>query len=165
MNLYNISTEYLKLRNELIESMGELTPELETALTINQEDLEKKGLAYGFIIKNIDNDIATIDSEIERLTLLKKSRNNAIDRLKNTLKTAMELFEITKIESPLLKISFLKSKSVEVLDLKLLDAKYKKTSTPEPVTTADKKLIKEAIEAGETVTGAKLNYNNNIQIK
>ena len=160
VSLYQIEQEYLNIAEALIESGGELTEELELQLTINKEQLQNKGVCYGMVIKDIEAENEAIDTEIKRLTELKKSRSKAIDRLKTNLSTAMQVFGIEEIKSPLLKISFRKSESVEV-DVNL-DKKYIKTTVS---TAPDKLAIKEAIKAGIEVEGARLVVNQNIQIK
>jgi hypothetical protein len=162
LSLYEISQEHLKLVEALIESDGELSPELEASLTVNKQDLETKGVNYGLIIKQVQGECEIIDKEIERLTALKKARINSIDRLKNNLSSAMELFQVEKIESPVLKISFRKSESVEIQNESQIEAKFINTKT---VTTIDKTAIKEAIKKGEPVAGAILKQNKNIQFK
>lgn len=162
LSLYEIELSQLQLVEQLIENGGDLTPELEEALTLNKENLETKGTNYGLIIKQIESECDIIDAQIERLNKLKKSRNNSIERLKNNISTAMQIFDIEEIKTPILKINFRKSESVEVDDLKLLDRKFITTKVTE---SADKTAIKEAIKAGETVMGATLKQNKNIQIK
>jgi len=162
IKLYQIEQEYMLLADEIINNEGELTPELEQRLTINQDQLEAKGKGYGYIIRDIEAEIDAIDIEIKRLTAMKKSRNNAVDRLKTTLSDAMQLYSITELKTPTLKINFRKSESVEVADLNLLESEYKKVVTTE---SADKTAIKEAIKNGIQVTGAVLKQNLNLQIK
>lgn len=161
-SIFQISQEYLDISETLIQSGGEVTPELEQALMLNKEELEVKGAGYGFIIKHIESECDIIDAEIERLSKLKKYRQNAIDRLKQTLSGAMKLHEITEIKTPLLKINFRKSESIEIDDMKLLDRKF---INVKHVETADKAAIKDAIKAGEAVLGATLHNNLNLQIK
>ena len=161
-NIFKISGEYLNLVRILTENEGELTPEIENALAINKAELEEKGLNYGFVIKSLESDIDVIDLEVKRLQALKKVRQTAIDRLKSTLKDAMELYEISEIKSPIIKINFRKSESTEILDESLIDKEYmveKITRTP------DKTKIKDAIKSGLTVNGAIVQTNYNIQIK
>ena len=50
-SLFQIEQEYQLLTDQLIESEGELTPELEQALDIAQTELQTKGVAYSYIIK------------------------------------------------------------------------------------------------------------------
>lgn len=162
-SIYQIENEYRLLAENLIESGGELTSDIEAQLQISKSDLQNKSVSYSFVIKQLENDISQIDSEIKRLSDLKKSRSKTVERLEETLKNAMVLFDVQKIESPLVTISLRNSESVEVLHLALLSNEYKKCS--DPVWSADKKAIKEAIKEGKTVEGAILVKNKSIQIK
>lgn len=163
LSLYKIEEEYLSIIESVLENGGELTPETETALRLNQANLETKGTNYGLVVKQLEGECDIIDSEIARLSGLKKTRVKLIDKLKENVSMAMQIYGIEEIKSPILKINFRKSESVEVEDLKLLDRKFIKVS--EPVESADKTKIKEAIKAGETVMGAIIKINQNIQIK
>ena len=162
LSLYTIEQNYLTLVENLIDNGGELTPELETELAITKQDLQNKGVCYGFIVKELEGNIDLIDLEIKRLNALKKPLVNSIDRLKNNLSNAMQMFEVTELKTPLLKINFRKSESVEVTDIDLLDADFVKTTITK---AADKIAIKEAIKQGENVQGAVLVTNQNLQIK
>lgn len=162
IKLYEIEQEYISLANQIIDNEGELSEELETALMINQEQLEQKGKGYGYIIKDIEAEIDAIDVEIKRLSAMKKSRTNAVDKLKTSLSQAMQLFDISELKTPTLKINFRKSESVEVESIGLLDPLYIVTKE---VKTADKESIKLAIKGGLEVVGAVLKTNLNLQIK
>lgn len=162
MNLYNITQEYLNLANQLIESGGELTPDIEQALIINESNLKEKAINYAHVIRSIDNDINIIDNEMMRLKALKEARIKAQEKLESNIQAAMELYGINKIESTLINLYFRKSESVEVDNMAQLDKKFiveKLTLSP------DKKAIKEAVKSGEEVKGARLITNNNLQIK
>jgi len=162
LNIYQIEKEYLELANQLIESGGECSPELELQLTINQEQLEQKARGYGFVVKQMESDVSIIDAEIKRLGELKKARLKTIERLETTVANAMQLYQINRLETPTLKISFRKSESVEIDDESAISFAYLK----EKITyTIDKTAIKEAIKKGEVVAGARLQINQNIQIK
>jgi hypothetical protein len=160
--LYQIEQEYMILADEIINNEGELTPELENRLMINQDQLEAKGKGYGYIIKDIESEIDAIDVELKRLTALKKQRTNTVDKLKTSLSQAMQLFDISELKTPTLKINFRKSESVEVESVNLLDPVYVVTKE---IKTADKESIKLAIKNGLEVTGAVLKTNFNLQIK
>jgi hypothetical protein len=161
-SIYQIKNEYQLIIAEVINNEGEITPELETALTINKEQLQSKAVDYCYVIKQLDYDCEQIDNEIARLNKLKKVRSNLTDRLKNTVSSAMQLFEVEKIETPLIKLSFRNSESVEITNESQLDACFIVTKT---VTTPDKKAIKDAIKSGQLVCGATISYNKNLQIK
>lgn len=162
VSLYQIEQNYLTLVENLIENGGELTPKLENELAITKQDLQNKGVCYGFIVKELEGNIDLIDLEIKRLNALKKPLVNSIDRLKNNLSQAMQMFEVTELKTPLLKINFRKSESVEIEDIGLLDSNFIKTTITK---TADKIAIKDAIKQGENVQGAVLVTNQNLQIK
>jgi hypothetical protein len=162
MNIYKIQNEFQLIIAEVINNEGEITPELETALTINKEQLQSKAIDYCYVIKQLDYDCEQIDNEIARLNKLKKVRANLTDRLKNTVSSAMQLYEVEKIETPLIKLSFRNSESVEITNESQLDACFMVTKT---VTSPDKKAIKDAIKNGVLVCGATISYNKNLQIR
>jgi len=160
-NIYEIQKNYLDICNTIIENGGEVTENDIEALAINKEQLQNKGVNYGYVIKSLESDVSAIDEEIKRLNALKSSRNKTVDLLKNTIKDAMQLYGIEEIKTPTLKINFRKSESVEV-ETDIIDDEYcnfKTTRTP------DKAKIKEVIKNGDAVIGASLNINWNLQIK
>jgi hypothetical protein len=140
----------------------ELTPELEQALVINQDQLQAKANNYAKVIVNIQSDADAIDVEIKRLKAMKESKERAITRLKEAVKNAMLVSSIEKIESPLFKLSIRKSEAVEVDMLEGLPSEFINIKN---VVTPDKIAIKEAIKRGEFVLGARLVDNFNLQIK
>jgi hypothetical protein len=162
MNIYNIQSEYQQLVNQLIENGGEITPELELALQINKDNFHSKSENYGYITKQFDGEIDIIDNEIKRLQQAKKSREKTIQRLKDTIELAMITFDIDKIETPLIKISFRKSESVEVTDVNELPNEFKVIKVTE---SADKLKIKDALKSGMFIEGCSIKTNRNLQIK
>jgi len=162
LSLYNIQQEYISLAESIIDNDGLLSEEMEAALQINKDQLESKSQCYGFIVRQLEGECDMIDNEIKRLEAMKKSRGKTVDRLKESVSKAMQLYEIDKIETPTLKISFRKSESIEIEEESLIDEKYMAVKTTK---TPDKKAIKEAIKAGEIVLGVTLKENQNIQFK
>ena len=92
MNIYEISQALLDIYNELEENSGELTEELEKALTITQADFKQKVRDYVSVIKQIDLDITGIDQEVKRLKAYKESKSKAKDRLSSILVNAIDMF-------------------------------------------------------------------------
>jgi esterase/lipase len=160
MNLYEITRDALELAS-LLET-EELTPELEKALVINQEQLQAKAGNYAKVIANIQSDADAIETEIKRLKAMKESKERAITRLKDAVRDAMIVSAIDKIESPLFKLALRRSEAVEVDMVEALPNAYQNVKN---VVTADKVAIKEAIKRGENVYGARLIENFNLQIK
>lgn len=162
LSLFEIESQYRLLADTLIEAGGELTDGMETALQINKTDLETKARSYGYVVLDLESEVEQIDAQIKRLSAMKSARNKTIDRLKETVSNAMQLFEISEVKTATLKINFRKSESVEIDNLDLLDATYKVEKVS---VTANKVKIKEDIKAGISVTGAILQVNQNLQIK
>ena len=162
MNLYQIENEYLQLSEMLIDSEGELTPELIEALEINGNNLKNKAVNYGYVIKQMEGNVDLIDAEIKRLQAMKKSRVNAAERLKETIKTAMLMYDLNTIEIPTMKLSFRKSESIEIINEAQLSEDF---TTTKVTTTPNKVAIKEALKNGVEVAGAVLVTNLNLQIK
>lgn len=160
MNLYEISTKAREISFAL--ETGELTPELENELIINQTDLQNKATNYGYVIKSFEDDIEAIDNEMKRLKALKDAKTKAIDRLKSSVLDALHLYRIENIKTPTLSLSIRRSESVEVDSLESLPDYLKN----EKVTvTPDKVAIKNAIKKGENISGARIVENFNLQIK
>jgi seryl-tRNA synthetase len=160
MNLYEITREAQELAF-LLES-DELTPELEEALLINQDQLQAKAGNYAKVIANIQSDSDSIDAEIKRLKAMKDTKDRSISRLKEALRDAMLVSGIDKIESSLFKLSLRRSEAVEVDVVEALPNAFQNIKN---VLTADKLAIKEAIKRGENVMGARIIENFNLQIK
>ena len=145
----------------LLES-DELTPELEAALLINQDQLQAKAGNYAKVIANIQSDADAIDAEIKRLKAMKDTKDRSINRMKEALRDAMLVSGIDKIESSLFKLSLRRSEAVEVDVVEALPNAFQNVKN---VVTADKLAIKEAIKRGENVMGARIVENFNLQIK
>ena len=92
MNIWQIQQELLDTFNELEENGGELTPELEDKLNITQSEFKNKIENYLYVIKKTESDINACDVEAKRLTALKKSKQNTVDRLKSVMAKAIEQF-------------------------------------------------------------------------
>ena len=161
-SIYKIQSEYQLLINQVIDADGELTSEVMEALQINEQQLQSKAIDYSYVIKQLDNDCEQIDAELKRLQQIKKVRTNLAERLKDTISNAMNLYEVEKIETPLIKLSFRNSESVEITNESQLDACFIVTKT---VSSPDKKAIKDAIKNGVLVCGATISYNKNLQIR
>ena len=158
-SLYHIETEYLHLIAEIEERQGELTPELEDQLIINETQLQSKSIAYLEVVAGKEALNNRIDDEIKRLQALKKSNSKLIDNLKNRLLDAVKLYGA--FEVGLTKFGTRKSKSVSVEDVNSLDKEFKTIKVTE---SANKKAIKDAIERGEDVPGCEIVENLNLKI-
>lgn len=141
---------------------GELTPELENALIINQKELNEKAINYAYAVKSIESDIDIISEEIARLTALKRAKTSAVDKMKDAVLNAMQFYGIEKLTSPTLTLSVRRSEAVEVPNEALLNQEY---MTKKITFSPNKIAIKNAIKNGEAVEGAFIKENYSLQIK
>ena len=125
--------------------------------------------------KLIDGELEVIDKEIKRLTAEKKARERKKDWLKNRVDTFVrrqftdengnldtEGLNNYKLSLPHSKISYRKSTSVDVYDINSIPKEFIKTKIE---SNPDKTAIKNAINSGKEVKGAKIVTNYGIQLK
>lgn len=119
-SIFNIQQDLYAIFNSIEENEGELTPELEEALTIKREEFSTKIQGYVAYIKQLELDNKGIKEEIARLKDLQKSKEKTIDNLKKIMTMAINEFgDITKTGTKFLdygtgKVSIRKSDSIEV---------------------------------------------------
>ena len=160
-SLYQITKEQQELFDFILEAEGEITPDVEESLKINAENFESKARGYIWMIKKLEADNVTINEELNRLERIEKRNNKMIDRLKENMKFAIEIFgESQKVDT--FTLSLRKSKSVEIIDADVIPESFRVIKTTE---TINKTEIKKAIESGLIVPGATIKENNNLQIK
>lgn len=119
-SLFQLSADMSAIEDALWENGGELTPELEQALTETEQSLAVKTDGYNSLIRKFASQADVIDAEIKRLTALKKTCQNAEKRLKNHICETMGVFGIDKLEGQYCKISRAKTTSIETNDELLL---------------------------------------------
>ena len=159
-SLYHIEQELNEINETLINSGGELTPELEQRLSITQEELTQKATNYGFVIMQNQSEVDIIDAEIKRLTAIKNNLESTNEKLKEAVSFAMQSYGIFEVKTPTLKLSFRQSESVQIENESLLDGKYFKYKP-----TVDKTAIKNDIKSGLIVNGASIVKKQNLQVK
>lgn len=160
MNLYEITQEQIELNNLLEENYGEITPEIEQALSLNRDNFISKAENYIKAIKNYKSYIDSVSDEIKKLQDKKKVAENAIDKMSEALKNAMNIFDTKKVKVGIFNLSINKTNSVNIINENIVPEKFK---TYKP--SISKTDIKEAIKNGETVDGVEIVENENIRIK
>ena len=160
--LYGITAEMNAILALIEEGGGELTPDLEQALAINEEQFVQKAEDYGHAILNLKAMAAAAKAEKDRLANLQKFYENACKRLENALTQAMQVFDRPKVENGSMRLSLRHNEATEVDDLEALPAEFKVTKVEQ---VADKTAIKKAIQGGQDVPGAHLVENVSLQIK
>lgn len=159
ITLYQISEDQRRLNAMLEETGGELTPELEEALAITEQNFVSKAENYGKAILHYKQMVAAAKAETDRIKAIQKTCENAIARMEERLRDAMILFDKPKVEMATLKLSLRKSERVVIDDENNLPADCIVVKTE-----VSKTEVKRHLKAGETI-GAHLEENQSLQIK
>lgn len=162
MKLHELSQEmttFLKTLETLPEDVD--PSEKFEALQASFDDKMNNSLKYYF---NLDNDINTIDSEIKRLTALKKSTATAAKRIEWYINYCMALSWQRNYMSTIGKVSYRKSTSVIIVDDSIIPKEYY-IQKPAPAPQLDKKAVWDALKAETPVPWTRLDTKDNIQIK
>ena len=120
MNIFQLAYELQDIINQLEENGGEITPEIEEQLDINQEGVKHKVEAYTQAIHQLEADIEAIKVESKRLADLKKRKEATIESVKKLILYAIDMFgETAKSGSKFIdfgtgKVSTRKSENLEV---------------------------------------------------
>lgn len=161
-SLYTISGDLLALLDTLAENGGEITPEIEQALAITEEQFVTKAEDYGHAILNLKAMAAAAKAEKDRLASLEKFYKNAAERIQGALVNAMDVLDHPKVESPSMRLFLRRTKATEIDDVTLIPADLKTVKVEE---VPDKAAIKAAILEGREVPGARVVENITLQIK
>lgn len=119
-SIFNIQQDLYSIFDSIEENEGEITPELEEALTIKREEFSTKIQGYVAFIKQLELDNKGIKEEIARLKDLQKSKEKTIDSLKKIMAMAIDAFGDTNqsgtkfLDYGTGKVSIRKSDSIEV---------------------------------------------------
>lgn len=159
LTLYQINEEQRNLNAMLEDTGGELTPELEELLAVNEGNFVTKAENYGYAILHYKAIVAAVKAEKDRLDAIKKTAENAIARMEERMVEAMQTFGKPKVEAATLKLSLRRSERVVVDDEAKVPADCIKVTT-----TVNKTDLKAHIKAGEDC-GAHLEENQSLQIK
>ena len=158
--LYEITQDMESIILLLEENGGELTPEIEAALAITQDELTAKAESYAKVIFEYKAKEEALAKEIARLTARKKTAQNIQQRMRDRVAFALDTFAVDKMEAGAFRLSFRNSESVEITDINALPDRFIAVEKK-----ADKKAILAAMKAGEAIDGAGITQNRSLQIR
>ena len=107
-NLYELTRDMLTLQDMLTDPEADEQAVKDTLEGI-QFEFEEKAEAYGKVLRNIEADMEMHKKEADRHAKIVQQDTNAINRLKEALKNAMELTGQTKVNAGLFKFSIAKN--------------------------------------------------------
>lgn len=133
--------------------------------TLN-DTLEAMGAAekvesYCKIIKQLQSDIEMYKGEIDRLTARKKSAENGVDWMKSALLGFMQASGQDKVKAGSFAVTTATTQAVEITDESAIPCIYLVEQPPK----IDKISIKNALKAGEKISGAELVNNTGVRIR
>ena len=173
LSLIQLTQEQQAIEAALIENYGELTPELEEQFNENAALIATKLDSYHALMRKFDMAETAVEKEIDRLTALKKTFSRAQENLKGHIAYAMDVAGLEKLDGTFCKVSFRKSKSLELDEDQAL-AEYeedinaladKLPSWACVQVKVNKTEVKNALTMGEIIPGATIIEKKNIQIR
>lgn len=159
LTLYHIDEEQRRINAMLEETGGEITPEIEELMVVNEQNFVTKAENYGYAILHYKAIVAAVKAEKDRLDAIKKTAENAVARMEERIVAAMQTFDKPKVEAATLKLSLRRSERVVVDDEAKVPADCIKVKTE--ISKTD---LKAHIKAGEDC-GAHIEENQSLQIK
>lgn len=159
-SLYTIAEDQRLINAMLEENGGELTPEIEEAMQITEENFMAKAEAYGATISEYDAQAEACAAEIKRLQDYKRTCENVSRRMKERLSDAMHTFNRDKVTAGTFRFSFRSSTAVRIENEDIIPDEFFKTER-----TLCKKELMDALKAGEYIAGAALETRKSIQMR
>jgi hypothetical protein len=165
-SLFVLTGERLELQNKLTELNLDEDCIADT-LEGESAELTEKIKSYGYIIRNRQALIDSMDAEIKRMTERMKSEESRLEKIEQWLLSSMFACGIEKVEGSAFTIKAgLNAPSVDILDLSAIPSAYWRTPEPvEPVAAPDKRLILSVLKDGELIAGCALKRTKKLTIK
>lgn len=163
-SLYNLVGERLALQNKL-ESLDLDAETIADTLDGDSTAIQTKIESYCFVIRNMEAMPDAIKAEEKRLAERRKAIEKRVDSIKHWLFTNMQMAGISKIESPVFTVALQNNPaSVVIDDESLIPTDYMRVPDAPPP-SPDKTLIKQAINDGFEMPGARLQTSQRLVIK
>jgi hypothetical protein len=153
-SLPSLVSEALEITNAIIESGGEVTPELEARLNCNEVALAQKVDAYVMMSERLEQEEAYWKAKASEFSAIAKGFVQARERLKNNIKFAMNTLGTDEIHGGAYRYKLTKSAPKLVIqDEKQLPDEFMQTIV-EKIPDKDKLLV--ALKDGFEIPGATL---------
>ena len=168
--LYEISDQYRAFMQMVdsgeIEDMEAISDTLESI----QQEFDAKVDNIACLFKSLSAEAEAIEMEAKRLMERAKYKRNVCDRLKSYVSANMQAIGQEKFENERTRVSFTKSKSLEITDEDALYTALEASGRLDLVNIVterkfDKTAIKREINGGTFFDGANVKINKNIQIR
>lgn len=157
MKLYEIKEEFLRLADMDLDEQT-----LKDTLESLEFDLEEKIDSVACFIKSLEAEETALKNEVDNLLVRAKNKAKKADSLKQYLFNTLKQLDKPKFETSRNVLSIKKNPVSVVLDEGFNESKYivEKVSYQ-----ADKVSIKEALQNGEIIPGARLEQKERLEVK
>lgn len=165
MKLYEITGAMEDVLDIFLESDGGDLDRDNYEYTIKylKEELKNKSSNFIKYIRNLQLEAEMAKQEEQRLSKIRKSKENKIENLKKYLLLALQSLEIKKLETDLGSYGVRKNPiSVEILDISKIPQEFLKVKEEISV---DKERLKEYFTKGNYLEGARLVESFSLQIR
>ena len=129
--------------------------------TLESLDVAEKVESYCKVIKQMQCDVDMFKSEIDRLAARKKTAENGIERMKAALLMYLDRTGQEKVKSGTFTVAKATTQAVQITDETQIPRVYLVEQPPK----VDKIGIKNALKAGEEISGAQLVNNTGVRIR
>ena len=159
MNLYKLTQNYqnvLEIAEQLdAETLKDTLDSIDDAINVKIENT-------AYVIKQLDANVAVIDTEIKRLQAMKSAQTNNAKNLKLYIQESMEKVGLDNVQGNLIKVAIQNNnKSVNVLDENKIPLVYFTIQEPK----LNKSAILESLKEGKKINGAELQQTRSIRIR
>jgi hypothetical protein len=162
MNLYELSAEYQRLMDEVIQS-DELSETLLSSIAFMHDSIEDKAKQIGKIIKNLEAEHCAIINAMQEMKQRADKLDNKIENIRDWLKVNMEKCDIKKINSPYFDIQIKNNPaSVIIKDETLIPKAYFNEMIMRKV---NKSLLSQELKNNIMIPGVFLEYRTRLEIK
>lgn len=159
-SLLAIANEVNSLETLLLESMGEITPEIEKHLSVKETHLPDKVDSYYFIMEKMKANEAFYKAQAEKFTSAARTFKNAQETLKERLKIAMAEMNTDEIKGHAWRFKLSASKPSLVVENEAEIPKEYFVQTI--ITFLEKDRLLEDLKIGQ-VPGAKLEPSSSLR--
>lgn len=158
-SLFQLTKEYQSLINLIEYSEGELSPEIESALLLNKENIEQKSQGYFFWLKELEYKKKKMQEFQDEAKKCVDFYESQIEKLKNNMSKALQELNMNEIGN----FKLVRTKPVvKILGENFIPREYIKEKL---VLSVDKLKIAEDLQQGKDVDGAVLVENTYLKIK
>lgn len=157
--IYELQGAYAQVQQMIVEG----AEGLEDTLQSIEGALEDKLESYAMVIRNIESDVDGLKGEEKRLADRRKTMENGIKRMKETMQYAMSSTGEKKIKGEKFTFTIQKNPpALKVLDESLIPLDY---VTVQEVRAVDKKAILTQLKSGVEVSGVEISQGESLRIR